>query len=167
MNKPYNINFGRFAALMTPTMLRGRLMMAFLTAFMRPIEWLHNRFMIYADDLIAGEKSQVCYLEGLLNNDFDYFERRIYIRDHTVDLLPLLTWGMDTERRTLAGTRGSGMEILRNARGQLDTSAYNFEVVLPAGFYLSEDEEKRLKALLNKNKIASKRYLIVNENEDE
>jgi len=52
---------------------------------------------------------------------------------------------------------------LLSRNGQAGSNNIDFEIVLPTFFYLSKDEEIRMKTLINKNKLATKKYRIVNE----
>jgi hypothetical protein len=99
----------------------------------------------------------------MLNDEFDYYSRRIKVRTVRPDFNSILTWHINTPRRILVGERGSSNECLRNARGQLGRNIPSFEIVFPVGFSLSDSELGKLKSLVNNNKLASKQYIIVYE----
>jgi hypothetical protein len=58
---------------------------------------------------------------------------------------------------------GAENPLLLNRDGQTGANNLDFEVVLPFFFILSTDEERRMKTIINKNKPASKKYRIINE----
>ena len=52
---------------------------------------------------------------------------------------------------------------LLNRDGQLSANHPDFEIVFPAGYTLSAEELKRLRVLVNRNKITPQKYIIVHE----
>ncbi len=99
-----------------------------------------------------NHNGQVCYLEGVLNDEFDRQERRIFISD-----------GNQYERQYIY-TDGEllpkylGVIYLHQDADYSDT-AVDFIVNIPQGLNYNEH---KMKALINFYKLASKRYKIQN-----
>ena len=53
--------------------------------------------------------------------------------------------------------------VLLNSDGQFGSNTEDFEVVLPYFWILTANELKRMKRIINMNKLASKKYRIVYE----
>ena len=63
--------------------MRINVMMAFVKACFQPLIDLHNDFLLYRKAKLyqIAMNYQVCYLEALLNDRYDFTQRRIYIDD--------------------------------------------------------------------------------------
>lgn len=163
MKNFYNISFSRLIASHLANRIRNSVFIAYLLMLVHPLEELQSIFLSYVNTLNTDIYSQICYMRTMLNDEFDFYERRIKIRTVKPDFNSILTWHISTPRRILVGERGSGSECLRNARGQLGRNIPSFEIVFPVGFLLSDSELGKLKSLVNNNKLASKQYIIVYE----
>jgi hypothetical protein len=164
MKKYYNVNYSLFALLLLPTFLRNKTISDFIASFIKPLETIHNDFVVYADSLTTTACAQVCYMQSLLNNEFDYYNRRIRVRPSAIDTDCCLLWKESKNKPVMLSKEGTdGKPYLLSRNGQTGSNNIDFEIVLPAFFYLSKDEEIRMKTLINKNKLATKKYRIVNE----
>lgn len=164
MNKNYyNISFPRLALLLLPTMLRQNLIVAFVTALVRPLTLIHSKFDAYRLQVDTSVNSQVCYLEYLLNDTYDYYDRRIRIRDTPINYDGFFIFDSGTGKAVLLSDTGTGDASLWVDSGKLGTTNADFEVVFPKGYGLGNSEEKALRQLINNNKLASKKYNIVYE----
>lgn len=163
MKNIYNISFSRLIASHLAHKIRNTTAISYLLMLVRPLEELHSIFLAYVNSVNTDVFSQICYMRAMLNDEFDYYERRIKIRTVKPDFNNILTWHIDTPKRIMVGARGSGNECLRNTRGQLGRNIPSFEIVFPIGYSLSKSEESRLRSLVNKNKLASKQYIIIYE----
>lgn len=163
MKKYYNINYSLLVLLLTPTMLRNDLFRLILLSLIKPLDTMQGDFVRYHESLQTKTNAQMCYLQAAINDAFDYHERRIRLRNYTFDFDSLLTWKITTTKRIVVGTRGSGDEYLRNARGQMGANIPDFEIVLPIGYQLSSAEQRNLRLLVNRNKLATKKYIISHE----
>ncbi len=92
MKNIYNISYSRVALLLIPFVIRKKILVAFLAAFMRPLENLNEDFTAFRNSVDTSVKSQVCYMRGMLNDYFDYFDRRIRIRTAALDKSYYLLW---------------------------------------------------------------------------
>lgn len=163
MKKYYNINYSLLVLLLTPTLLRNDLFRLFLLSLIRPLDDLQSDFVRYDESLQTKNNAQICYMQAVINDEFDFYERRIKIRNYVFDFDSLLTWKITTVKRTVVGTRGSGNEYLRNAKGQIGANVTDFEIVFPVGYELSQNEQRNLRLLVNRNKLATKKYIISHE----
>lgn len=163
MKKYYNINYQLLATLLLPVMMRQKTTTALLYALVSPLELLGNKFIKHIESLVITANSQVCYMEAMINDDFDFVERRIKIRTKEVDFSSLITWDVKTNRRLSIPSRESDQRFLLNAKHQIGANEFDFEIIFPIGFTLSEAEQIRLKQIVNKHKLSSKKYIVVNE----
>ena len=79
----FNIDFNIIAGWNIPSILQSDIMVAWVKALLRPLINIHSRFIAFVaakkyELLITG---QVCRLETLLNDHYDFSLRRIYIDD--------------------------------------------------------------------------------------
>lgn len=163
MKKYYNINYSLLVLLLTPTLFRNDLFRLFLLSMIKPLDDLQNDFVRYDESLQSKNNAQICYMQVVINNEFDFYERRVKVRNYVFDFDSLLTWKITTLKRTEVGTRGSGNEYLRNAKGQIGANVPDFEIVFPTGYELSQAEQRNLRLLVNRNKLATKKYIISHE----
>jgi len=165
MKKYYNISYVRLALLLLIIMLRQKATTAFLSAIVRPLDNLHRTFMDYIDNMDTDVNSQVCYMQGMLNDAFDYHSRRIRIRIAALDKDYYLLWKYGLNKPILLSKEGSANHkfYLLNRDYQIGRNNMDFEVVLPSGFALNENSYNQMVSMINKNKLASKKYRIVYE----
>ena len=161
MKKYYNINYSLLVLLLTPTLLRNDVEKALITSLAKPLDLLNDRFKAYVQSLSTRIHAQTCFLQALLNDEFDYYSRRIIVRNiplATSDYL-LRSESSDKPLMLLSGTAS----LLLNRNGQMGSNGADFEVVLPRSWTLSATESSRMGRIINTNKLASKKYTIVYE----
>lgn len=164
MNKSYyNISLSRLALLLLPDRFRHNVIVAFITALVRPLAVLHARFQSFTSSLDTDVLCQVCCFEGKLNDLYDYYERRIFIRDTTIDFDNFLLHKQSTNKPILISKEGAGDPYMLVENNMLGTTITDFDVVFPYGYNFSDNELKKLKSIINSNKLASKKYRIVYE----
>lgn len=165
MKNYYNISLSRLLASQLAHRLRKPVIIAYLLALVRPQEELQTEFLAYVASVGTNVNSQTCYMRGILNDEFDYYERRIKVRTVKPDFDSIITWDKATNKRLLIGTMGSeeNKPFLLNAKGQIGKNHPSFEIVFPKGFALSEVEHNRIKTLVSLHGLASKNFAIVYE----
>jgi len=165
MKKYYNITYALLLLLLTPTMLRGKLITALLTSLSSVLDLIHGDFKAYSQSLDTNLYGQTCYMQAMLNDNFDYYQRRIIVRTAPIDFDSFLLWKEDQNKPTMISLENADgfTPVLLNRDGQLGSNNIDFEVVFPEFYVLSLPELKRLRILLNRNKIAPKKYNIVYE----
>ena len=165
MKKYYNINYSLLVLLLTPVLLRNELIKIFTTSLIKPLDLLNKDFNTFTQSLTTNISAQTCYMQAMLNDEFDFIERRIRIRTATIDFDYFLLWRENQNKPmmiTKEGTEDFTPRLL-NRDGQISANNIDFEVVMPVGYTLSSAEEKRLRVLVNRNKITPKKYIIIHE----
>lgn len=152
----YKINFDKFVIQLLPTFLRKPRMIAFISLFSAELTKLHNSWLIKKtqDEIWLSHNSQVCFLRKILNDEFDDLERRIKITD-----------GQLYERKyiyTLGEKKPKylGKIFIRQTTDYADTGI-DFYVIVPNAINIEQNKYK-FEALINRYKLASKRYKIIN-----
>jgi len=165
MKKYYNINYSLLVLLLTPTLLRNDLFRLFLLSLIRPLDDLQNDFVRFDESLQTKNNAQICYMQAVINDEFDFYERRIKIRMASIDFDYYLLWKEVQNQPIMITSENSDIynPYLLNKDGQIGANNLDFEIVFPAGFTLSIDEQRNLRLLVNKNKLTSKKYRIVYE----
>jgi len=160
MNKYYTINYSLLVLLLTPTMLRNPIQRALLSSLVNPLDSLNEDFSAYAQSLDTQIKAQICYMQALLNDEFDFFNRRILVRTIALETDNYLLWKETFDKPMMLSNE---QPVLLNRDGQLGSNTVDFEVVLPLLWTMSVAEETRMRQIINANKLASKKYTIVYE----
>ena len=165
MKKYYNINYSLLVVLLTPTMLRNDVETALLTSLAKPLDSLNNEFNAYVQSLETQINAQICYMQAMLNDEFDFNERRIRVRTAPIDFDYYLSWKENQNRPiTISCEETDGFTpYLLSRDGLIGANNVDFEIVFPRGYTLSVSELRHLRTLVNQNKLASKKYRIVYE----
>lgn len=165
MRNIYNISFSRAAMLLLPFIIRQRLVLAFIAAFMQPLERMNEEFESYRSSLDTSVNSQICYMRAMLNNHFDYYERRIRVRTVMINEPFHLLWSERQGDYSMLydedGEEYTPLPLL-NSDGQIGSDNKDFEIVFPEGHILSDNDKNQLAALVNNHKLASKIYQVTN-----
>lgn len=79
----YNINWNRLVNLLLPPDWRKAPLMQLVSAFISPVIATYNDFMAFRVQALykLNHNSQVCYLQAVLNDEFDFTFRRIKINN--------------------------------------------------------------------------------------
>lgn len=165
MRNIYNISFSRVALLLVAFFIRKKTLIALLSALMRPLEDLSEEFTLYHGNIDTSVKSQICYMRGMINDEFDYYDRRIKIRTAPLDKDYYLLWQDQYDKPIMVYNEDypeTFKPYLLSKDGQIGTNNPDFEIVLPEGYSLSEQERIRMESLINNHKLASKKYIITN-----
>jgi hypothetical protein len=158
------MDYSLLAVLLLPPFLRKKIIVALLKAVMKGLAGIHGNFASWADALIVRANNQVCYMQAMLNDEFDFHLRRIRVRVAPVDAADtLLVWKEEADRpvKLYSESAPETTAFLLFRDFQIGTGVADIQIVLPPGFYFSGDEERRMKALINRHKLASKKYKIV------
>lgn len=159
MKEYYNINQTKLVVLMLPTFLRNPLLTALVGAMVAPAGTIQGQIVSKIESVDTNTYSQVTQLEGLLNDNFDYYERRIQVSGLDIDKDYLLHKRSLNSFQTLR-SRASSDTFTVSLRGMTGIQSPDFAVIFPSGFLLSYNEMSRLNALIKQNKFASKKYTI-------
>ena len=161
-SKYYDINYAQYAMQLLTNNYRTDMVIAIIKAITAPLNEIHTQFDTLRTGIDFNTYSQVCYMQGLLNDNFDPLERRIRIRNAIIDYDYYLLHKRNKKKPIRLARRGI-KPYYWCVRGMLRSHNIDFEVLLPAGYNLSEEEENRMRNLVNISRLASKRYIITNE----
>jgi hypothetical protein len=77
----YNINFSRLIKQLLPIAVRQPVIIALIKVLINPVIYVYNQFINYRNISLykLNHTSQVCYMEAMLNDEFDSIFRRIKI----------------------------------------------------------------------------------------
>ncbi|GAB6123090.1 hypothetical protein [Dysgonomonas termitidis] len=158
----YRISYSRLALLLLPPMLRNPVLAAFLNGALKPVSLLYISFLGFRGDIAynLGHNGQVCYLQAVLNDAFDYSLRRIRITDAPENEWGRFLWLESEDRPIMLGI------FILNREAFIGADGIDFAVILPASLNLTGDEYNRLNSLLRYYKMAGKRYVIIIKNEE-
>ncbi|MBR1839347.1 MAG: hypothetical protein IJ782_01985 [Prevotella sp.] len=159
----YDVEYKKLAVLLLPICLRQRTLIALLSVLVTPVQWLSERFAEYRamKDMRLKHNGQVCYLRGILNDQFDPVARRIRVTDNesqhaaVIILRRLLHPVLRIDGRGKAGYKA--LRIYR--RGWEATGAVGFVVEIPQELRGTINEQE-LQAVVNTYKLAGTRYFI-------
>jgi hypothetical protein len=165
MKKYYNINYSLLVLLLTPAVLRNDVQTALLTSLAKPLDLLNNDFDDYIQSLDTQINAQTCYMQAILNDNFDFNERRIRVRTAPIDFDYYLLWKENQNKSIMIFKEGTDgfTPYLLSRDGLIGANNIDFEIVFPRGYTLSVSGLRNLRTLVNQNKLASKKYRIVYE----
>ena len=139
-----------------PTALRKTYLIAFFKVLCLPMAAIYTQWYIFRREkaYILAHNGQVCRLRHLLNDKFDYTQRRITIGD-----------GQRTDRDYVYIEPENKPQYLKTIYIELDSEFADTDIdfiIYLNGVLLSLNETNQLKNLTNYFKLAGKRYKIVN-----
>lgn len=81
----FDIDYNELIRIILPVRLRQAVQYAWLKALVAPVKYLYTLFTINRNNnlYLLSHNSQVCRMEGMLNDTFDPIDRGIYISDGT------------------------------------------------------------------------------------
>lgn len=161
-NNYYNIGYARIAVLLLPSFLRNKILVPMVTAMATPLDDIQLELTAFKKGIDFNTYSQVCTMQGLINDSFDPLERRIKIRNTAQDHDYYLFWKQQFNKPVLLTKEALKSPYILAGDYEIGTTHIDFEIVLPEGYVLSESDEIRLTNLVNQSKLASKRYRITN-----
>lgn len=143
-----------------PTFWRKPKFMALINIMATQIQKVHYEFFEFINSYETGVKSQKCELQALINKWFDPYLNRIVLRNVIPNYDNFLLWKENENKPQMIGNE---VPFLLQNDNNLLVSTISFEVVLPIGYSLTSSQEDLLKLIVNKNKLPSKKYRIINE----
>ncbi|MBR1633068.1 MAG: hypothetical protein IJ686_04875 [Bacteroidales bacterium] len=158
----YETNLRKLGLLLLPTFLRRPLAAALLYSLLAPLRYLHVRLMHLRNetDYRIRHTGQVCYLRAVLNDEFDTGGRRITVTDYeSVEVGGNFVHLREDDEEVEIYTRSELSPLTINRRGYVGVSDVDFSVNIPEGLR-GEIDEARLRGVVNKYKLVSKRYTI-------
>lgn len=183
MNKVFNIDYKRLIVLLLPTFLRKPVLYSLLKAMISPVISLYDAFLTNRAQNIykANINGQVCHLRGMLNDNFDNDQRRIYISNGSTNgwcfafMQALFNtqgnkqpiWAGSADKvnidtlgnKTFVFNQGNTGVLQLSKQGAIGANGMDFVVMVPVALREIVDEV-RMTSLVNYYKLASKRYDI-------
>ncbi|MCD8081863.1 MAG: hypothetical protein LUF04_16150 [Bacteroides sp.] len=161
MNK-YEVDIKKLALLLLPTFMRKPLIAGITYASVSGLSNIYMRFARFREETNyrLEHNGQVCHLRAVLNDYFDPFERRITVTENAelYDNSSIYMREVNTnEAVRIQDTEDYALTV--NRRGFTGIHGFDFWVNLPAAAY-KEIDVKRVEAIVNIYKLASKRYGI-------
>lgn len=153
----WQVDFKKLILWLTPTFLRKSNLLLLLLACNYPIRQKYDDFLRFVDDkqYRLSHNSQICYLRAVLNDAFDFTQRRIKIVDFD-GLQRLYVWP-EVDRLDI----DASVTFYVWPDDAYGDSGVDFTVQIPKGICTSNSDLARLKSLLNEYKTAGKQYNIV------
>lgn len=157
--KIYQFDWKRLAFELLPVVLRKPRLMAVVEACVSALIAVRARFMNFKLDVEYDLTitPQVCYLESMLNDHFDYSERRIRIVDGISYDAVLLSLDEEAKPVMLPVDSTEGQPALLPLESEVAQFSSDFVIKVPEGIVF---DEKRMSALVGKYKLASKVFTI-------
>lgn len=153
------INWNKFISDWLPVRLRTDSVLAMFSTLINGAVYVYDQLTIYDADVRykLAHTSQVCSIEGVLNDTFDPIERRIYLQDAGGSIVTILNRDTD-EPPYIVLDKDAYTALVIHKDSSYDGGTYDFVVVTP--YTLTEADKYRLKAMVNFYKLAGKRYDI-------
>lgn len=152
----HNVNWSLLLRNLLPIDWRKSPLIPFVFALIYTIAQVHASFKLFRHQtaLDLGYNSQVCHLTRALNDSYDPYYRRIYIKNTnvTTDML-FLYFPQDDEPLHLYDDEPLHMY----GSTDYNQSAVDFTVHVPATLWQTIDEPT-IRALIDKHKLFSKHY---------
>lgn len=153
----FNINIDIIIRQILPPRKRSNSILEFLQAAVKPLKQLHQSFLDRRQQTLfyMAYNSQVIYLERLLNIVFNSGNPGIYIDDAVQFDYWFLYNTAENHPQYIYNTDENQPVWLYN-QTEFETN-YDFIVFVPLGLQFNENQ---MKALINRYKLAGKRYTI-------
>lgn len=153
----FDVDIRKLAVQLLPTFLRGATMQAYVKALVKPISDVHYQFVMKRKDnlYIMAHNGQKCYLRAVLNDKYDFDQRRIQIDDGNLFDAEYIYTDAEIDANPFLAKY---LTLVLYQDGDLGDTAVDFYVRVPEDIYYNEYE---MKYLIDFYKLASKRYKIV------
>ena len=151
----FKIRFARLVQWLLPAFLRLPNIALLVLAANKGLRDTYSVFLTYRDSALyrLNHNSQVCYLQGVLNDYFDTTLRRIRVIDFTVYGATFFWSDTDTPHIVFMGDD-------HEVYFYNDDVGLDFTVQIPNGLVSDAYAIARLKSLVNYYKLAGKTYLL-------
>lgn len=146
MNKNiYNIDFSKLVMWFTPAAMLKPNMLAWLSALVAPVRTLHMMFLRYRTQKLYELMitPQVCYLERLLNDKYDFVERRIKIID-AQDKPPLYIFREDELKPVYLFAESENKPVYIYTEGEAGDIKDDFVIQVPKSIVFIDNEMMQL-----------------------
>lgn len=154
----YNVDVYKLGAYLLPPFLRKKRIYAFLCVFLYPFYWLSKMFKVYRKTSLQklNVNGQVAYIEKMLNDEFEFEHRYIYITD-SESLVPNPSDMYLDPSITMTIYPEESENVLYVGSGNDSNKLVDYIVNVPS--FLA-DEIKRIRTLVEYTKPAGRTYKI-------
>ena len=154
----WQVDFKKLVAWLCPVVLQQPNTLLLLLAANYPVRNNYNLFIqfVAATQYRLSHNSQVCYLRAVLNDAFDFSDRRIRIVDFE-GLEAVYLWP-DADQRDIDITDDSPTYLWPD--DAYTDSGIDFTIQIPAGICTSASDLAYLASLMNTYKTPGKNYNI-------
>lgn len=155
----YDINVNVMIWRWMPGKWRKAVHYAWLKCLLQPVRYVQGLFATNRAGNLYRLKhtSQICYLESALNDVFDPLSRRIYISD-PVYSDPVWLFRRSERKPVYLYRRSETTPVYLYRRSEMVEGAIDFIINVPAAVTY---DSRRMRAMVNLQKLVSKRYSIV------
>ena len=152
----YNVDVYKLGAYLLPPFLRKKRIYAFLCVFLYPFYWLSKMFKVYRKTSLQklNVNGQVAYIEKMLNDEFEFEHRYIYITD-SESLVPNPSDMYLDPSITMTIYPEESENVLYVGSGNDSNKLVDYIVNVPS--FLA-DEIKRIRTLVEYTKPAGRTY---------
>jgi hypothetical protein len=154
----YNINWNNLAAWLIPKPMRKAVFIILVKTCLYPLVAVHNLFLSFRKSKIyqLTITPQVCYLERLLNDRYDFTERRIYI-DDAVWHLPWFVYEEAENKPQWLYKASENKPTWLYMDGEAGVALNDFVVFAPADLSFDPNE---MRSLIDGYKLFGTKYTI-------
>lgn len=163
----YNINWNRLAVEMLPIALRKPALLAIVTSMLRPLELLHLDFLNFraASLYRVRHNSQIVYMESMLNDIFDPWQKRIRIVN-TVFKTAINFYEPEENKEVFFFEPTDNKPVIFREQNELSGDGFDFMVFVPPALRPSIPSKEtamitRMRAEIDYYKLYSKNYNIL------
>lgn len=155
----YNIVYSKLVQWLTPAMLRKPRMLAWIGICTSPINFLYRDLLRFRSLTLyrLGITPQVCFLEKLLNDQYDFIGRGIHIVD-AAQTDPTYIFQDAEEKPVYMYTDAENLPVFMYTDGEAGDLKDDFIVIVPLSVTFNHNE---MTSLINAYKLASKQFKIV------
>lgn len=154
----YNIDFNKITRWNIPPVLRASKLLAFMKILALPFVFVYQDFLNFRKaklyDLMITP--QVCYLESMLNERYDYAQRRIYISDG-LEFPPLYLYKDEEIHPVNLYTDAENSPVYLYTDGEGGDYTNDFIVMVPKDVSFSIIE---MRSVLMRKRLAGMRFKI-------
>lgn len=157
----YNVDWHKLALMLTPIHLRKSRFVALMLAMVSGLQVVYTKFigLKFSVEYDLTITPQVCMLEKLLNDYFDYDQRRIIIRD-PYERPPLVLYNKSEAIELVLNKKSEGSPVVLYTSLDKHIGTDDFLIVLPVGMVA---DFAAMAALAKKYCLPTKIFSIVYE----
>lgn len=156
--KVYNIDYNKLTAWLVPAYIRKSRLLAFLKVVVAGVSFLYQDFLRFRKarlyDLMITP--QVCYLQMLLNDRYDFVQRRITITDG-IDKPPFYIYRSDELKPKYIRRHSEALPRFIYTAGESGMLQDDFVIKVPVGIAF---EQAEMRSLVKGYKLAGTRFKI-------